>query len=501
MNDSLHDYDVIVIGSGNAGLSAAATIQRGGKRTLLLERHNIPGGCATSFVRGRFEFEVSLHQLGGMHTGPLRQIFDEMDVTRKLDWVVEDDLYRTVVPGVLDVTIPADWQGAIDAMEDAFPGCRAKVTEFLELCKEVGTWQLVARANLHKPQEQYDWLAGQPRVRYHGLRPVKDVLDDFFDDDRIKHVLASYWSYNGQLPSTLPFMDLARLLTLYIEFKPYHVHGGSQAMSSAMLDSFLEAGGDVRFNAEVVKIRTHQGRAVGVTLENGEDIDCKVVVSNASAITTYTKLVDQSVVPESVRQDLRGRQLGISGVLVYLGLDATAEELGFTSATNIITKDLAEKTVRDSMFTLDPTPFVVATCYDVDPIGFSPPSASHVALASVQYGEVWDKVAPEDYTRVKNQFANSQLDLVEVMAPGIRDVIEEVEVATPETLKRYLGHPGGAIYGFDQDITDSWLFRDADLKPNVPGLFLLGGWTTAGGYNSTIVTAARFSGRLLQMMS
>ncbi len=498
----MNDYDVIVIGAGNAGLSSAATLQRGGKRTLLLERHNIPGGAATSFVRGRFEFEVSLHQLGGMGTGPLRQVFDQMDVTRKLEFVAEHDLYRTVVPGVLDVTLPADWQGVIDAIEDSFPGSRAKVEPFMELVREVGTWQLVARANLHQPQQQAEWLTSLPRVRRNGLRPVKDVLDEHFDDDRIKHVLSSYWSYNGQLPSTLPFMDLARLLTLYIEFKPYHVRGGSQAMSSAMLDSFLAAGGEVRFNAGVAKIRTHQGRAVGVTLENGDEYDAKIVVSNASAITTYTRMLDPDVVPDSVLRDLRGRPLGISGTIVYLGVDAPGKELGFNSETNFITTDLSEKTVRDSMFCLDPTPFVVATCYDVDPggpIGFAPPRASHVALCSIQYGEVWDKIAPEDYARTKYEFAQSMLDMAKVIAPGLQDAIEEVEVATPHTLKHYLGHPGGAIYGFDQDITDSWLFRDADLKPNVPGLFLLSGWTTAGGYNSTIVTAARFSARLLQL--
>ena len=492
------DYDVIVIGAGNAGLSSAATLQRGGKRTLLLERHNIPGGAATSFVRGRFEFEVSLHQLGGMGTGPLRQVFDGMDVTRKLEFVEERDLYRTVVPGELDVTLPADWQGIIDAMEDAFPGNRAKVEKFMELVREVGTWQLVARANLNKPQEQAEWLSSLPHVRHNGLRPVKEVLDEHFDDDRVKHVLSSYWSYNGQLPATLPFMDLARLLTLYIEFKPYHVRGGSQAMSSAMLDSFLAAGGDVRFNAGVAEIRTHQGKVVGVRLDNGDTYDAKMVVSNASAITTYTKMLDPSVVPDSVLRDLAGRPLGISGTIVYLGLDATGADLGFTSETNFVTSDLSERTVRESMFALDPTPFVVATCYDA-PIGFAPEHACTVALCSVHYGEVWDKIDPEDYAKTKYEYAQSMIDLAKVISPGLQDAIEEVEVATPNTLKHYLGHPGGAIYGFDQDITDSWLFRDADLKPNVPGLFLLSGWTTAGGYNSTIVTAARFSQRLLQL--
>lgn len=59
-------YDVIVVGAGNAGLSAAAATSKGGLKTLLLERNILPGGCATSFCRGRFEFEASLHELANV---------------------------------------------------------------------------------------------------------------------------------------------------------------------------------------------------------------------------------------------------------------------------------------------------------------------------------------------------------------------------------------------------------------------------------------------------
>lgn len=62
----MSDFDAVVIGAGNAGLTAATTLQRAGLHTLLVERHNIPGGCATSFRRGRYEFEVALHQLSGV---------------------------------------------------------------------------------------------------------------------------------------------------------------------------------------------------------------------------------------------------------------------------------------------------------------------------------------------------------------------------------------------------------------------------------------------------
>ena len=84
----MSNYDVVVIGSGNAGLTAAVTAQRMGKKTLLVEKHNIPGGCATSFVRGDFEFEVALHQLSGLGTEDkpfiMRQIFNELGVMDKV---------------------------------------------------------------------------------------------------------------------------------------------------------------------------------------------------------------------------------------------------------------------------------------------------------------------------------------------------------------------------------------------------------------------------------
>ena len=96
----MNQYDAVVIGAGNAGLTAATALQRGGSKTLLLERHNIPGGCATSFVRGEYEFEVALHQLSGLGTEErpfiMRKIFDKLGVMDKVEFVQEHQLFRDV---------------------------------------------------------------------------------------------------------------------------------------------------------------------------------------------------------------------------------------------------------------------------------------------------------------------------------------------------------------------------------------------------------------------
>ncbi|WP_028476853.1 NAD(P)/FAD-dependent oxidoreductase [Nocardia sp. CNY236] len=491
----MRDYDAIVIGAGNAGLTAAATLQRAGAHTLLVERHNIPGGCATSFRRGRFEFEVALHQLSGVGVEgqpiSLREgLFQQLGIAQTLEFVSERDLYRVVIPGQLDLTLPAEWDGAIDAIEEQFPGNRDRVATFFDLLRTVTFWQMAAMRGM--PVEQID-----PVLFDYGLRSVQDVLDEYFHDDRLKAALSMYWTYLGQPPSRLRFQDLALTLFAYFEFMPWHVRGGSQAMSSAILDSFRAAGGDVRFNTGVEAILTENGRVLGVRLGDGSDVTAPDVVSNASLPTTYGMLEGIDL-PAGVRNDLATRRIGVSGFVLHMGLDASPAELGFTTSTTFVDKDLDSDHTYRSWRTFEPARGICVSSYDVAPIGFAPTGATHVSLMTLQYADIWKSVAPAEYARVKFAYAETLLDLCEAVTPGIRDAIEEVDVATPLTMMRYLGHPGGAIYGYDQDATEGWLFRDSERRTEVPGLHLAGSWTGMGGFQPTLEAGARVARRLLR---
>ena len=106
-------YDIVVVGAGNAGLSAALQSVLAGKKTLLIEQHNLPGGCATSFRRGRFEIEPSLHELCDLgpvdNPGDVRTIMDQYGV--KVEWRRIDDCFRVIGKysdgSPMDVTMPS----------------------------------------------------------------------------------------------------------------------------------------------------------------------------------------------------------------------------------------------------------------------------------------------------------------------------------------------------------------------------------------------------------
>ncbi|MEV6059931.1 NAD(P)/FAD-dependent oxidoreductase [Nocardia asteroides] len=491
----MNDYDAIVVGAGNAGLTAAATLQRAGLRTLLIERHNVAGGCGTSFRRGRFEFEVALHQLSGVGVQgqqfSLREgLFTQLGIADKLDFVQEHDIYRAVLPGQLDVTLPADWDGAIDALAERFPGTRDRLAQFFDLIKQVAFWQIAAMRGM--PAEQID-----PVLFKYGLRPLADVLDEYFDDQRLKWALGIYWGYLGQPPSKLPFQDLALTLFAYLEFKPWHIRGGSQAMSTAILDTFLQAGGEVRFNTSVEAILIYSGHVLGVRLDDGTEITAPDVISNASLPTTYGMLRGIDV-PAAVREDLGTRRMGISAFVLHMGLDATPAELGFTTSTTFVNTDADDDRTFASGRSFEPVRGICVSAYDVSPIGFAPAGATHISLMTLQYADIWRHVAPAEYARTKFGYAQTLLDQCETIAPGIRDAIEEVDVATPLTMMRYLGHPGGAIYGYDQDATEGWLFRNSERNTHVPGLHVAGSWAGIGGFQPTLEAGARVARRLMR---
>lgn len=483
-------YDAIVIGSGNAGLTAATALQRGGANTLLLERHNIPGGCATSFVRGDFEFEVALHQLSGMGTDEqpfvMRQIFDQLGIMDKLEVVVEHDLYRMVLPGEIDITLPADWDGIQQLLIERFPEEAENIPGFFALVEAVSMESFINVPQLQRNNDP-EFLNGQcSHYKQYGLRPAKDVFHEFFSDADLIAILGAYWCYLGVATKDLPFVDLAVMIYAYAKFMPTHIKGGSQAISSALLESFQEAGGTALFNCGAEKILTQNGKIRGVIAEDGETYLSTTVVSNASPIHTYHELLDMPKAPDQVGQDLKSRRLGTSAFVLYVGTDCPPETLGIENASTFIVQDRDEENALKTMATLDAPSSIMVTCYNLEDPDFAPPGKSSLSILCLQYGEPWESVSEDDYAATKYELAAKLIERAEQVYPGIREHLEEIEVATPLTMMRYLNTPGGAIYGFDQNTQDGALFRER--MDAIGGLYVASAWHGMGGFQPTYMS-------------
>jgi prolycopene isomerase len=287
---------------------------------------------------------------------------------------------------------------------------------------------------------------------------------------------------------------MAALYFAYSEFLPYHLRGGSQAMSNALAQTVLEAGGDIRFNCGVRRILVDDDGVAGVVTDAGDTITARHVVSNVSKVATYVDLIEAHRVPPAVFDELRQARIGPSAFTVYLGLDAEAADLGMTASTTFIVGDTDPDRVYARMFQreIGPRDGMLLTCYNAIDPGFSPPGTCQAALVTLKYGESWGDVPPRDYADEKYRIAADMLGAAERVFPGLRGRVEEMEIATPLTHQRYLGHPRGAIYGFDHHIKDSSLF--VANRAHIRGLYGAGGWYGSGGFQPTLesgVAAAR----------
>ena len=479
-------YDVVVIGAGNAGLTAAAALAQGGAKVMVLERHNIPGGCATSFCRGRFEFEVALHQLSGIGTpekpGPLRMVLDQLGVMDQLTFMPMTDLYHVMVPGQLDLLLEPDRNRAVAALKDRFPEEADGIEAFFDLVYRV-FGEVIGAFYFKDPAVHPDKY---PLYFKYGLKPLQAVLDEHIRSPLLRAALTPYWTYMGLPPSRLAFIDMAAMLFAYIEFLPYHLKGGSQALSNALASRITACGGRIRYSCPVERILLENGRVAGVALTGGETVQARQVISNASKVATFVEMMDPDQVPEAVWGELKRTSLSPSAFTLYLGLDRPPEALGITSSTNFILGHTDADAVYERMKVrdIDQRDGLMMTCYTLIDPDFSPPGTSQAALITLKFGDAWLQVPPAQYAAEKYRVAEGLLQQAERVFPGLRGHIEEMEIATPITHMRYLGTPRGAIYGFEKHIKDSPVFLPHRM--HIEGLYLAGGWTGANGFQPTL---------------
>ena len=522
-------YDVVVVGAGNGGLSAALQLALAGAKPLLLEQHNIPGGFATSFVRGRFEFDASLHQLSDLgsetNKGTLREFLED-EAKLGVDYLPVNEAYRLILTDdKIDVTLPYGIDAFSEAIDKEVPGSGKIIKDYLLLCKDVFE-AIRFFAKLKGNVDAKTIMAEVGEIFKSNKRPLKEISDmavkignllktapysvdevtDTFNlPDKARTILYPYWCYLGPPTSRLSFTIWAAMLINYMEKGGWVPRGRSQEMTMAMDRRIRELGGHVEYNTRVEKILVKNGRVTGVETSNGDHIKTDYVISNASPTLVYNKLIHpKTQVPDTAHKYVNARGHGLSSLTVFLGLDASPEELGITDYGYFVAPNMNTDEIYDSFCQLGLTKMQAVACLNLAHPECSPPGTTTLTMTTLYKPEVWHDVKPEDYHRLKNQIAEDMIrQFEEATGTNIKEHVEEIEVATPATFARYTRTYDGIIYGYECDPWDSLMPRAmaAEDEKYIKGLEFAGGFAVmCHGYSTTITSGRMAAGNVLNQM-
>ena len=486
----MNKYDVIVVGAGNGGLVAAAECAKNGLKTLLLEKHNLPGGCATSFVRGRFEFEPSLHELCSENTSKkltsVSDLFRDLGVDVPL--VYEDMLFRVIAKGEngYDVRLKAGYEEFLDSMEEAVPGCRDSVKAFMDLEQNIDAAQEYMNTGKLNPVVLMRDYGDFMRT---GCHSAEEVMDALGIPEKAKNILNTYWGYLGVPTDELNALHYLSMVSCYVCGHPSMPRNRSHEISLGLIKVLQQNGGEVRYNSEVTRFLTDSEGAVKGVIANGEALYAKKVISNVIPDVVLNRTNGEKI-PKHARKLANARSFGMSVATVYLGMDCTMEDLGIKDYSVFVCSD---PNPRKQFNERKEFGMYIVNCLNKVLPDSSPEGTCTLFFTIPIYpGDLPEDLTPETYKKYKNALAEKYIkDYEAVMGMDIIGHIEEISVATPVTFARYLGTPEGTIYGYANEGWDNIIARSAteEMDYTIKNLYFCGGHYIRGdGYPSGYLT-------------
>jgi phytoene dehydrogenase-like protein len=445
------EYDVVVIGSGLAGLTSANTLAKAGHRVLLLEHHYQLGGMATWFKRrGGHIFDISLHGFPvGMVKSCRRYWTPEI-----ADSIVQLKQIRFDNP-MFSLTTTFNRDDFTRLLVERFQVPAEAVTAFFDTARGM---------NFYDDQST----------------TVGQLFDRFFPgrEDVIRLLMEPITYANG---STLedPAISYGIVFSNFMSKGVFTFQGGTDRLVGLMREEMERNGVDLRIRCEVQKIHVSHGSVQGVTV-NGRFIRSRAVISNANLKSTIFNLVGEEHFDGKFVDDARAVRLNNSSTQVYMALrpgemiDESCGDLLFSSKAPLFrTELLLSRNITSRTYSF----YYPRTRPGSD-------RCLVVSSTNANYHD-WAALPEDEYQASKQDLIEGTLADLSKYIPDIRDKLDYVEASTPRTFEHYTRHVQGASFGTKFE----GLAVSRALPQQVPGLYhagsvgiIMSGWLGAMNY-------------------
>ena len=502
-------YDVIVIGGGHNGLVHAAYLARAGRRVLVLERRHVLGGAAvTEEVFPGFQFSVCSYVVSLLRPQVIRELdlprhgFEVLPLDGTFTPMADNHLWRVNDHGRTRREIVRHSRLDAEAY-DEYGKAMVDMARFVKPMLDVRTPDPLSLApadirELVRTGRRFQALSSEARYRLVQLMTMSavDFLDQWFETD----VLKATMSASGIIGT---FLGIRSPGTAYVLLHHYmgeidgafrswgFAKGGTGAISNAIASAAREAGAEIRTSAAVTKILTKGGRATGVVLDNGDEIESAIVSSAVDPRLTFLRFLDSRELPDDFAAEVRRYKFRGSSGKVNLALDALpnfrclpgpgAHLRGAISISPSI--DYMERAYDEAKYGhYSRRPYVDIVIPSLTDPSVAPPG-KHVLSCFVQYAPYTLKEGTWDEHREK--FADAVVGTLSEYAPNIKDIILHRQVVTPLDLEREWGLSEGNIFQGELALDQLLFLRPvpgwAQYRTPVKNLFMCGSATHPGG--------------------
>jgi len=322
-------YDIVVIGAGLGGLTAAAFLARAGRQVLVIERQEEVGGLAQSLRRGPYRFDSGLYATSFGSVEPsLHTLLNELGVGDRVEWIrCPPPLYSGFF-GDERVDVPFGVESYSHALKELFPHESAGIDSFIEL-----TTRLTRELEKPRPKGSAEDLRTASEtfetILTYRHATLGEVLDAHLSDARLKALIGANWPNLALPPSRLSYVAWSGMPTIRVEDGQYYCAGGFHNLAEALAAAVEMHGGEIMRGTEVTGITLRDGSVAGVTLGD-QEVRAEAVVSNGDLLSTYESLVGLEHLPARLVRQLRKLHPSLSAFTVYTAttLDLARTGLG-----------------------------------------------------------------------------------------------------------------------------------------------------------------------------